>query len=127
MTGQSISGSDVFGHVHWMTSTDGGRSWSEPEPIPELGRRLRDDGIEDGVCDAVPEYHPPTGTVLLLAFNVYYRDDVLTMADRERHVVYSVLDPATGRWSGASGCRGRARGLRDVHQQLLAAGDAGPP
>ena len=100
MTGQSISGSDVFGHVHWMTSTDGGRSWSEPEPIPELGRRLRDDGIEDGVCDAVPEYHPPTGTVLLLAFNVYYRDDVLTMADRERHVIYSVLDPATGRWSG---------------------------
>ena len=100
MTGQSISGSDVFGHVHWMTSADGGRSWSDPEPIPELGRRLRDDGIEDGVCDAVPEYHAPTGTVLLLAFNVYYRDDVLTMADRERHVVYSVLDPATGRWSG---------------------------
>ena len=46
MTGQSISGSDVFGHVHWMTSADGGRSWSDPEPIPELGRRLRDDGIE---------------------------------------------------------------------------------
>ena len=51
MTGQSISGSDVFGHVHWMTSTDGGRSWSDPEPVPELGRRLRDDGIEDGVND----------------------------------------------------------------------------
>ena len=100
MTGQSISGSDVFGHIHWMTSTDGGRSWNDPQPIPELGRRQRDDGIEEGVCDAVPEYHRPTGTVLLLAFNVYYRDDVLTMPDRGRCVVYSVLDPATGRWSG---------------------------
>jgi hypothetical protein len=102
MTAQSISGSDVFGHVHWTTSADGGRTWSEPEPIPDFGRRpwAGDNRVVDGICDAVPELHPATGKVIVLAHNVYYQDDVLTMPDRERYVVYSVFDPATSSWSG---------------------------
>ena len=100
MTAQSISGSDVFGPVHWMTSGDGGRTWSEARPVPGFGRRSRPDGMEEGVCDAVPEYHAPSGSVLVLGFNVYYRDDVLASPDEDRHVPYSVFDPATGSWSG---------------------------
>ncbi len=36
---QSISGSDYYGPVHWRESTDNGRNWSEPRPIPGFGRR----------------------------------------------------------------------------------------
>jgi len=32
MTQQTISGSDVYGPVHWTESADGGESWSEPQP-----------------------------------------------------------------------------------------------
>ena len=81
----------MFGPVHWTSSADGGRTWSAARPP---------DGMEEGVCDAVPEYHAPTGTVLVLGFNVYYRDDVLAQPNEDRHVPYAVFDPATGSWSG---------------------------
>ena len=33
MTLQTISGSDYFGPVHWTSTSDGGQTWSEPQPI----------------------------------------------------------------------------------------------
>lgn len=59
MTLQTIAGSDYFGPVHWMESTDMGRTWSEPEPVAPLGRVKQPDGAEEGVCDVVPDYHHP--------------------------------------------------------------------
>jgi hypothetical protein len=99
MTLQSISGSDVFGPVHWTTTKDLGRSWTRPEPIPGLGRRSLGAGWEEGTCDVVPEYHPPTRTVLAVGHNVYYRDGVLARPQRRRWPVY-VIRTQEGRWSG---------------------------
>ncbi|MDP1797556.1 MAG: exo-alpha-sialidase, partial [Planctomycetaceae bacterium] len=73
MTLQTISGSDVFGPVHWMTSPDLGKTWTDPQPVPPLGRVPANNGWEEGVCDVVPEYHPPTKTVLAMGHNVFYR------------------------------------------------------
>jgi hypothetical protein len=98
MTVQSISGSDVFGPVHWSKSTDAGRSWSAPEPIPGMGRRLHPDGIEEGVCDVVPEFHEKTKTVLAMGHNVYYKNQVLTRPGEQRWPVYVVRN-ARGDWS----------------------------
>ena len=39
MTLQSISGSDVFGPVHWSQTQDLGKTWTDPQPIPGMGRR----------------------------------------------------------------------------------------
>lgn len=99
MTLQSITGSDVFGPVHWTTSADRGRTWAEPTPIPGMGRRDLGDGWEVGVCDVVPEYHPPTRTALAVGHNVYYRKGVLANPQRRRWPVYVVRSP-DGRWSG---------------------------
>ncbi len=98
MTLQSIGGSDVFGPVHWTTSGDLGRTWTPPEPIPGLGRRDLGGGWEEGVCDVVPQYHPPTGTVLAVGHNVYYEHGVLARPQRRRWPVYVVRFP-DGRWS----------------------------
>jgi hypothetical protein len=98
MTCQSIGGSDVFGQAHWSASGDVGQTWSDPEPIASLGRRSLPDGLEEGVCDVVPEYHAQTGTVLAVGHNVYYRDNVLTRPSEGRCTVYVVRDGA-GRWS----------------------------
>ncbi|HNY40771.1 MAG TPA: sialidase family protein, partial [Bryobacteraceae bacterium] len=47
MTIQVIGGSDYFGPVHWSVSDDAGRSWTRPVPIPGMGRRNVDGGIEE--------------------------------------------------------------------------------
>ncbi|MCC6341364.1 MAG: exo-alpha-sialidase [Bryobacterales bacterium] len=98
MTLQEITGSDVFHHVHWSESRDLAASWSEPKPIPGMGRRKTADGLEEGICDVVPEYHARTKTVLAMGHNVYYdRTGKLARPDTERWPVYIVRDPA-GRW-----------------------------
>lgn len=98
MTLQSISGSDVFGPVHWTISKDLGRMWSEPQPIHGLGRRKLDDEQEEGVCDVVPEYHASTNTVLAIGHNVYYRKGVLARPQESRWPVY-VVRATDGSWS----------------------------
>ncbi|MCX6909037.1 MAG: exo-alpha-sialidase, partial [Verrucomicrobia bacterium] len=66
MTLQPITGSDNFGQVHWTQSRDMGHTWAEPAPIAALARRDIGGGLEEGVCDVVPQFHPPTGTVLAM-------------------------------------------------------------
>ncbi len=90
MTLQSIGGSDVFGPVHWTISRDLGRTWSDPQPIPGLGRRKLAGDQEEGICDTVPEYHSPTKTVLAIGHNVYYRRGVLARPQGARWPVYVV-------------------------------------
>lgn len=103
MTCQDITGSDNFGQVHWSRTTDGGRTWSPPTPIPAFQRRDLGGGYEEGVCDTVPEYHAPTGRVLAMGHTVFYKDDALLQGDpppgsRRRHSVYATGD-GRGQWS----------------------------
>ena len=98
MTCQSISGSDVFGQVFWSRSNDNGVSWTIPQKISSLGRRLLPDGIEEGVCDVVPEYHQHSNSVLAIGHNVYYKNNVLTRPYENRFPVYIVGDEE-GNWS----------------------------
>ncbi|MCA9096008.1 MAG: exo-alpha-sialidase, partial [Planctomycetaceae bacterium] len=101
MTLQAISGSDYFGPVHWTYSDNLGRNWSEPEPIPSLGRRPVEGhpGLQQGVCDVVPEYHPATKTVLALGHVVFYRGEKFSKQDQlSRYPVYAV-QRADGSWS----------------------------
>lgn len=98
MTLQEITGSDVYHHVHWSESRDLGATWSEPRPIPGMGRKPTPDGLEEGICDVVPEYHPRTRTVLAIGQNVYYgRDGKLTRPSEQRWPMYIVRD-ARGEW-----------------------------
>ena len=102
MTLQEIGGSDYFGPVHWSMSRDGGRHWSDPEPIPALGRQPvpnRDDGLMAAVCDVTPQYHPPTGTVLALGHVVFYKGEYFARKEQlARYPVY-VTRSQSGEWS----------------------------
>jgi hypothetical protein len=98
MTLQSISGSDVFGPVHWTTTQDQGRTWSKFQPIPGLGRHSRPGGLQEGVCDVVPGYHPRTGTILAIGHNVFYKNDRLLRPQPPRFPVYTVRN-REGKWS----------------------------
>lgn len=96
MTLQTIAGSDYFGPVHWMTSADQGRTWTEPQPVPPLGRVPQANGSEEGVCDVVPEWHAPSGSVLALGHNVYYSGPKFSADQPPRWPVYAVWKD--GRW-----------------------------
>ena len=98
MTLQLITGSDIFHQVHWTLSEDGGKTWRKPEPIEALGRVRQPDGVDNGVCDIVPEFHRRTNTVLAMGHNVYYKDGRLYSPSEGRYPVYSVRD-AAGKWS----------------------------
>jgi hypothetical protein len=90
-----IGGSDYFGPVQETVSQDLGRTWSEPQPVPGLGRTPLDDGqgTEATVCDMVPEYHAPTGTMLAMGHDVFYRGGKFFRDQPPRHSVYLVRRP----------------------------------
>ncbi len=94
-----ITGSDYFGPTHVTESTDLGKTWSVPAPVPGLGRTPLGDsaGTEVTVCDMVPEHHRPTGTVLAMGHDVFYRDGHFFREQPPRHTVYLVR-AADGTW-----------------------------
>ena len=99
---QEIGGSDYFGQVHWSMSKDQGRTWSEPEPIPALGRDPipgRADDLKAAVCDVTPQYHPQTGTVIALGHVVFYKGKYFARKEQlARYPVY-VTRAKDGTWS----------------------------
>jgi len=101
MTLQEISGSDYFGPVHWSATEDNGKTWSEPKLIDGFDRRDVPEhaGLEEGVCDVVPQYHPNTDTTLALGHCVYYRGPRFSRNDQlNRYPMYCVRR-ADGSWS----------------------------
>ena len=96
MTLQVIMGSDYYGPVHWMTSSDLGRTWTQPQPVPPLGRLRQPDGSEEAVCDVVPEWHDPTKSVLALGQKVMYSGPRFSTDQPPRWPIYAVW--RDGRW-----------------------------
>jgi hypothetical protein len=96
MTLQTIMGSDYFGPVHWMTSADLGKTWTEPQPVPALGRVRGADGVEEGVCDVTPEWHAKTKCVLALGHNVFYSGPKFSRDQPPRWPIYAVW--RDGQW-----------------------------
>ncbi len=101
MTLQAINGSDFFGPVHWTTAAADGTHWSAPQPITAFDQRPVPGhaGLRAGVCDVVPEYHPPTNTVLAVGHVVFYRGERFSRGDQlARYPLYAVRK-ADGSWS----------------------------
>lgn len=97
MTLQTIAGSDYFGPVHWMTSRDLGKTWTEPQPVSALGRVKSGTGpAEEGVCDVTPEWHPQTKSVLALGHNVFYSGPKFSADQPPRWPIYAVW--RDGKW-----------------------------
>ena len=120
MTVQSIGGSDYFGPVHWSTSDDNGKTWSEFMPIPGLDRHpagldrhpagldrhpagldrhpTGEGNMLMGVCDVSPDYHAASNTTLAMGHNVYYQGGHLARPQGPRWPVYTVWN-ADGTWA----------------------------
>ncbi|MBS1810272.1 MAG: exo-alpha-sialidase [Acidobacteria bacterium] len=98
LTKQEISGSDYYGPLHWQESRDNGRTWSEAQLVPGLGRFPYQDDIEEAASDFTPEYHPQTKSLILLGEIIYYRNGRYFPEQPQRFPVYVIRD-AKGNWS----------------------------
>ncbi|MBM3829321.1 MAG: exo-alpha-sialidase [Verrucomicrobia bacterium] len=97
MTLQTIAGSDYFGPVHSMTTRDLGKTWTDPQPVPPLGRVQPGNNLtEEGVCDVTPEWHPQTKSVLALGHNVFYSGPRFSADQPPRWPIYAVW--RDGKW-----------------------------
>ncbi|MFK8113617.1 MAG: sialidase family protein [Rubripirellula sp.] len=102
MTLQVIGGSDYFGPVHWTTSADLGKTWSDPQPIAALGRDPvagRSDGLMAAVCDVTPQYHRQTNSVLALGHVVFYKGKYFAKKEQLSRFPLYVTRGSDGTWS----------------------------
>lgn len=94
-----LSSSDYYSGIHVMKSADLGKTWTGPQPRPELDWRHEPDGMVVGICDMTPGWHAPTKKLLLIGHTVRYRDGHLAEDTRSRETPYSVYDPAADTWT----------------------------
>lgn len=95
-----LSGSDVFYEINHLRSDDAGTSWTGPTPHPDtFGRRKRDDGMEECVCDVYPMWHEKAGAVLATGHTIRFIDDEHPNHRTKSGTGYSVFDADHGTWS----------------------------
>jgi len=93
--------SDHYSGLHVMHSDDLGRTWSAPDPRPELAWRTDTDGATLAVCDVTPGWHAATEKVLSIGAHVPYNaaGDQLTDDRRRQQTAYAAYDPMADSWS----------------------------
>ena len=76
---------NISSKIIWSNRSGDQISWfhpracvtDNPEPVPGCQWKPLGNGIHEGICDVVPEYHAPTRTILAIGHNVYYKDGAL--------------------------------------------------
>lgn len=102
MTMQSLllTGSDIFGPLNEMRTSDMSKTWVGPiEHAKTLGRRNESNGVQVGICDFTPGWHAKTGKLLGVGHSVRYIGDKIIKDPRPRETAYSVYDVAAHTWS----------------------------
>ncbi|MEO1996642.1 MAG: nitrilase-related carbon-nitrogen hydrolase, partial [Planctomycetaceae bacterium] len=92
--------SDHYSGLSVMRTDDLGKSWSQPDPRPELDW-VREGNVDIAVADVTPGWHSPSGKVIAVGAQVRYSAKGRQLEDirRAHQTAYAVLDPKTGRWT----------------------------
>lgn len=94
--------SDHYSGLSVMKSTDGGKTWTGPELVPELDwvQDLRTEGVDIAVADVTPGFHPETEKVIAVGAQVRYSPEGKQLQDvpRAHQTAYAVMSP-DGEWT----------------------------
>lgn len=99
MTIQKAMGSDFFSGLSVMRSDDLGKTWTEPNALPQFGWRDSPEGLNVGVCDFTWAWHPETGKALGIGHTARYTDSGFAGFGYSRDTTYATYDPDTDTWS----------------------------
>ncbi|HPP58034.1 MAG TPA: sialidase family protein [Candidatus Hydrogenedens sp.] len=93
--------SDYYSGMYTSQTVDGGKTWTSPQPVPELDWIKEDDGLIASVCDVTPGWHAPTKKYLAIGIRVRYDSKGHQVRDRARRVegAYAIYDPIGNRWT----------------------------
>jgi hypothetical protein len=93
--------SDHYSGLSVMHTSDMGKSWSEPDPRPELDWVREPSGVDIAVADVTPGWHAPSGRLIAVGAQVRYSPQGKQLEDQPRahQTAYAVFDPKSERWS----------------------------
>ena len=93
-TSDHYSGSSV------MRTDDLGKTWTKPDPRPELDW-IHENGVDIAVADVTPGWHGQTGRLIAIGAQVRYskKGEQLEDVRRAHQTAYAVFDPKTNRWA----------------------------
>ncbi len=93
--------SDYYSGMFFSYTDNGGKTWSQPQPIPELDWVKDERGHTISVCDVTPGWHPQTKKYIAIGIRVRYDDKGHQVRDRNGCLegVYAVYDPEKNMWT----------------------------
>jgi len=93
--------SDHYSGLSVMRTSDLGKSWTDPDPRPELDWVREPSGVDIAVADVTPGWHPQSGRLIAVGAQVRYSRDGRQLEDQPRahQTAYAVFDPKTDHWS----------------------------
>jgi len=95
-----LNTSDHYSGLSIMRTNDLGKTWSRPDPRPELDW-VRKGDVDIAVADVTPGWHPQSRKVIAVGAQVRYSSTGRQLEDirRAHQTAYAVLDPQTGHWT----------------------------
>lgn len=85
-----------YGAIYQIVSCDHGDTWSEPKPVPSLGR-IETQGYEVAPSDMWNQWHPCSRKVIAVGVSFHFAEGRHEHQLR-RKVAYAVMDPHTAEW-----------------------------
>ena len=93
--------SDYYSGLFTSYTDDGGKTWTAPQPVPELDWVKEEDGLIASVCDVTPGWHSATKKYIAIGVRVRYDSQGNQVRERARRVdgAYAVFDPTENCWT----------------------------
>ncbi len=97
-------GSHGYRDIYSLETTDGAKTWSTPQRIESLGRKMSPLGVEMVMGDLCPQWHPVTRKVLVTGKTFGFRKDAKPSEAKDdrayERVAYTTYSPDKNEWSG---------------------------
>ena len=92
--------SDYYSGMFVSYTDDGGKTWMEPQPVPELDWVKDENGHIVSVCDVTPGWHPQTKKYIAIGIRLRYDDKGHQVRDRNGCLegAYTIFDPEKNSW-----------------------------
>ncbi len=93
--------SDYYSGMFTSYTEDGGKTWSEPQPVPELDWVKDENGHILSVCDVTPGWHPQTKKYIAIGVRVRYDKNGHQVRERNGCLegAYAIYDPLKNQWT----------------------------